>query len=75
MHVNPMGLISMKNKPKKWRPIVELSSLEGRSVNNGISKECWWQKVEKTWLVKAEAYQEILVHLKDRPLLSIRWDG
>ena len=34
-----MGIISKKNKPNKWRLIVDLSSSEGASINDGIDPE------------------------------------
>ena len=36
---SPIGIIPKKNKPGKWRLIVNLSSPEGASVNDGIAKE------------------------------------
>ena len=39
-HLSPMGIIPKKNKPNKWRLIVDLSSPEGPSINDGIDQEC-----------------------------------
>ena len=39
VHLSPMGIIPKKNKPNKWRLIVDLSSPEGGSINNGIAPE------------------------------------
>ena len=39
MHCSPIGIIPKKNKPGKWRLIVDLSSPEGASVNDGVAKE------------------------------------
>jgi len=36
IHISPLGIISKKNKPGKWRLIVDLSS---PSVNDGISEQ------------------------------------
>ena len=36
---NPLGAIPKKGKPGKWRLIMDLSSPEGCSVNDGIPKE------------------------------------
>ena len=36
IHISPMGIIPKKNKPNKWRLIVDLSSPEGASINDGI---------------------------------------
>ena len=39
IHYSPIGLIPKRNKPGKWRLIVDLSSPEGASVNDGVDKE------------------------------------
>ena len=39
VHISPLGAIPKKNKPGKWRLIVDLSSPPGHSVNDGISTE------------------------------------
>ena len=39
IHCSPFGVIPKKNKPGNWRLIVDLSSPEGSSVNDGITKE------------------------------------
>ena len=39
LHISPFGVIPKKNKPGKWRLILDLSSPEGHSVNDGISKD------------------------------------
>ena len=39
VHTSPFGVIPKKHKPNKWRLILDLSSPEGFSVNDGISKE------------------------------------
>ena len=36
---SPVGVIPKRNRPDKWRLIVDLSSPEGRSVNDGIDRE------------------------------------
>ena len=36
VHISPMGVIPKKNKPGKWRLIVDLSSPEGSSINDGV---------------------------------------
>ena len=36
---SPLGMIPKKNKPGKWRLIVDLSSPKGHSVNDGINSE------------------------------------
>lgn len=37
--VSPLGVIPKRNKPGKWRLIVDLSSPKGRSVNDGVDPE------------------------------------
>ena len=39
IHSSPFGVIPKRQKPGKWRLILDLSSPEGFSVNDGISKE------------------------------------
>jgi len=39
VQLNPLGVIPKKGKPGKWRLIMDLSSPEGFSVNDGIPKE------------------------------------
>ena len=37
--ISPLGVIPKSSQPRKWRLIVDLSSPEGRSVNDGIEPE------------------------------------
>ena len=39
LQISPFGVIPKDHTPGKWRLIVDLSHPEGRSVNDGISKE------------------------------------
>ena len=39
VHCSPFGVIPKRNRPDKWRLIVDLSAPEGHSVNDGIDKE------------------------------------
>ena len=39
IHISPLGVIPKKNKPGKYRLIVDLSSPAGFSTNDGISQE------------------------------------
>lgn len=39
IHCSSFGVIPKKNKPNKWRIIVDLSSPDGHSVNDGIVRE------------------------------------
>ena len=41
IHFSPFGVTPKKNKPGKWRLIVDLSAPEGSSVNDAISRE-WY---------------------------------
>ena len=38
LYFSPFGVIPKRNKPGKWRLIVDLSAPEGSSVNDAISK-------------------------------------
>ena len=46
IHINPVGTIPKKNKPNKWRLIVDLSLPSGSSVNEGISPQ--WSSIHYT---------------------------
>ena len=39
IHTSPFGVIPKKHKSNKWRLILDLSSPQGFSINDGISKE------------------------------------
>ena len=39
VHCSPIGVIPKKNRPGHWRLIVDLSSPDGGSVNDGVDKE------------------------------------
>ena len=39
LQVSPFGVISKNHQPCKWRLILDLSSLAGHSVNDGIPKD------------------------------------
>ena len=39
LQCSPFGVIPKKNRPNKWRLIVDRSAPHGHSVNEGISKE------------------------------------
>ena len=90
IHTNPLGVIPKKNRPSKWRLIVDLSS-PGFSIHDGISQE--HSSVRYTCLnhlaslvnsvgrgallVKAdikEAYQMIPIHPHDQHLLGVQWN-
>ena len=40
LHVSPMGVIP-KSEPGRWHIIVDLSSPEGNSINDGINRELY----------------------------------
>lgn len=44
--ISPIGIIPKKNKPNKWRLIVDLSSPKNYSVNDGIAEE--WSTLSYT---------------------------
>lgn len=85
IHCSPFGVIPKKGRANKWRLILDLSSPEGRSVNNSIPSE--WstlsyvsvdyvvdQLLDRTgevWLAK----MDVLVHPEDRWLLGMEWQG
>ena len=39
LHISRFGVIPKKHQPGKWRLILDLSSPDGHSVNNGIRKD------------------------------------
>ena len=39
IHTSPFGVIPKKNKPNKWRLILDVSFPMGHSMNDGIDKE------------------------------------
>ena len=39
LQINPFGVTRKKNRPNKWRLIVDLSAPEGASVNDAISSQ------------------------------------
>ena len=41
LYVSSFGVIPKKGQPDKWHLIVDLSSLQGHSINNGIDPESW----------------------------------
>ena len=41
LHISSFGVIPKKSQPGKWRLIVDLSSPEGHSVNDGIDPVAW----------------------------------
>ena len=41
LHISSFGVIPKKGQPDKWRLIVDLSSPQGHSINDGIDPESW----------------------------------
>ena len=41
LHISSFGVITKKEQPVKWRLIVDLSSPQGHSVNDGIDPDSW----------------------------------
>ena len=39
VHYSPLGIIPKRNKPGKWRLVVDLSSPQGMSINDGIDTD------------------------------------
>ena len=88
VQVSRFGVIP-KSEPGNWRLILDLSSPEGRSVNDGINSEnCLLSYItvddaivsmgEGAMLAKVDiksAYRIILVHPEDQSLLGMRWRG
>ena len=47
LHISSFGVIPKKGQPDKWHLIVDLSSPQGRSVNDGINPESWHLQVHQ----------------------------
>ena len=89
VHCSPFGVIPKRNRPNKWRLIVDLSTPDGHSVNNGISKDLArlsyvdvvagiLQRGRGTLLAKMDiwqAYRNVPIHPSDRLLLGMQWRG
>ena len=79
LEVSPFGAIPKKNKPDKWRLIVDLSSPEGHSVNDAIRRDlCSVLYTKGCLLAKLdlkEAYRAVPVHPSDQGLLAVAWNG
>ena len=87
IHWSPFGVIPKKNN--KWRLILNLSSPDGHSVNDGVQKKLAslsymsviaevLKKGRGTELAKLDVkhtYRNIPVHPKDRHLLGMFWEG
>ena len=88
-HVSPCGVVPKKAKPGKWRLIIDLSTPNDHSVNDGIEKTCVASLVSVDQVVDCilcfeqgallekvdikQAYRNVPVHPDDRLLLGMRW--
>ena len=92
IQVSRFGVIPKPSQPGKWRLILDLSSPEGGSVNDGIDPALCsmsfatvdsavsriLQLGRNALLAKVDvehAYRNVPVHMDDRPLLGMRWQG
>lgn len=84
LHINRFGVIPKGHNTGKWRMITDLSFPSGRSVNDGIGASlddvttAAARLGPGALLAKVDiksAYRLLPVHLQDRPLLAIQWDG
>ena len=86
--LSPFGVIPKSNQPGKWRLIGDLSSPDGRSVNDGIEEGlCSLSYLHLDEVVESgrgtelanmdieSAYGMVPVHPGDRPLLAVQWAG
>ena len=87
-HTSPIGLIPKKNRPGKFRLIVDLSSPAGFSINDAINPNHTFQyvtvkqvaeSVPQGWfLAKLDlkaAYRKVPIHASDSHWLGISWRG
>ena len=91
LHISRFGVIPKKHQPGKWRLILDLSSPDGHSVNDGIRKDPFtvqYMKVDDiidgimslgrgTLLEKfdVESAYHIPIHPNDHYLLGMQWQG
>ena len=91
LHISKFRVIPKSNQPGKRRLILDLSSPNGVSVNDGIQRELCSQYVKIDEVVEAilglgtctepakmdvkSAYRIVPVHPEDRPLLGMKWQG
>jgi len=81
IHTSPLGLIPKKNKPRKWRLIVDLSAPQGMSINDGIDAELSSLSYSSIDYLASLVVSEgrgskiVLVHPEDQHLLGVQWEG
>ena len=91
LHISRFWVIPTKYQPGKWRLILDLSSPDGHTVNDGIRKVPFtvqYMKIDDidgilqlgrgTLLAKFDvesAYRIIPIHLNDRYLLGVQWQA
>ena len=88
VHLSLFGVIPKKSNHSKWRLILDLSVLEGHSVNDGTAKELaslHYVSVDEveayivhqgrgSFLAKMDVNRNIPVHPEDSPLLGYEMD-
>lgn len=60
VHCSPFGVLPKRNRPNKWRLIIDLSVPQGQSVNDGIDKEL----ASLTYVSVDEVVARVLEHGK-----------
>ena len=89
IHISPIGIIPKRNQPGKFRLIVDLSSLQGFSMNDGIDSHLCTLKytsvTQAANMVKQLGQVALMAKLElksayrmipaDQPLLGIKWRG
>ena len=85
VQISPFGVMPKKNKPNKCRLIVDLSSPEGQSINDAISRELCAVSMfmarglgKGSFLAKLdlrEAYRAVPFNPSDQRLLPVSWRG
>ena len=89
LQVSPCGVIPKRNRPDKWRLIVNFSAPLGASANDAIDQELSsiaYTSIDDTGrlinllgksclLALQEAYRAVPVHPADQPKLGVNWNG
>jgi hypothetical protein len=65
LHCSPFGVIPKKNQPGKWRLILDLSSPDSHSVNDGIPPELY-----SLWYIRVDDAIAALVRLGPGALMA-----
>ena len=76
-HCSPFGVTPKKGQPGKWRLILDLSSPDQHSVNDGISKDHSRFNIGPGALMAKfdveSAYRNVTMHPDERYLFGMRW--